>query len=121
VRTVIEDAMLRSPGHWRSHYHGDRDQVRLARQWSLSDRIRYYWAQPPVEAALARLLANLSQFPAPPTLVGQYLPGQLSVLRGDTATPDPRSLIRSKVLEVTDLYARACAMKAPADSSPGAA
>lgn len=117
MRAVVEETMLLHPGHWRSYYHGDREQLRLARQFSLSDRIRYYWAQPTVAAALDRLLANLAQYPAPANLVSQYLPAQHSVLRGETGAPDPRSLIRRKVLEVTDLYARACAMKAPTGSS----
>jgi len=43
----------------------------IARQWSLSARIRYYWALPTVEAALARLLTNLSHPPAPSSLLSQ--------------------------------------------------
>jgi len=119
IRVVIEEAMLKNPGHWRSYYRGDPEQLRIARQFSLSDRIRYYWPQPPVAAALSRLLANLTQYPAPASLISQYLPVQHSALRQGRTSADPRSLIHLKVLEVTEAYARACGMMTPVASSLG--
>jgi D-tagatose-1,6-bisphosphate aldolase subunit GatZ/KbaZ len=109
IGAVLEEAMVRAPGHWIAHYHGDADEVRFARRFSLSDRIRYYWALPEVEAALGRLLDNLEGNGDPPrALLSQYLPAQYAAWgKGQIAT-DPRTLIRHKVGEVTSMYSRAC-------------
>jgi D-tagatose-1,6-bisphosphate aldolase subunit GatZ/KbaZ len=111
VRDVMEDLMLRNPADWERYYKGDAREVRFARRFSYSDRIRYYWPQPEAEAALARLLANLEQWPAPLSLISQHLPVQYNAVRQGLLSPAPRALIRHKVLEVLDLYARACRMK----------
>ena len=112
IRGVLEEVMLRSPGHWRGHYHGHPEEVRFARQWSLSDRIRYYWPLPPVEAALDRLLTNLSHHPPPSSLLSQYLPAQHAALGHGRIAADPGRLIHLKVMEVTAAYARACGARA---------
>jgi D-tagatose-1,6-bisphosphate aldolase subunit GatZ/KbaZ len=111
LRRVADAAMVAHPEHWRKYYRGSEDELRIARQFSYSDRIRYYWTQPAVEAALERLLANLRERLAPLCLVSQYLPLQYDALRGGTLRNDPGDLIRAKVLGVADLYARACGMR----------
>jgi D-tagatose-1,6-bisphosphate aldolase subunit GatZ/KbaZ len=109
IAAVLEDAMLKAPGHWTGHYRGDADGLRFARRFSLSDRIRYYWALPPVEAALLRLLDNLTRHGEPPwALLSQYLPAQHAARRAGALSADPRALVRHKIMEVTAAYARAC-------------
>jgi len=117
VRRVLDEVMRKSPGYWEKYYHGDEDALRLARQFSLSDRIRYYWPQPEVEAALARLRANLTEHEPPLTLISQYLPRQHRALREGRVTPDPRELVRFQVLEVLESYAEACGMRGAAGAS----
>jgi D-tagatose-1,6-bisphosphate aldolase subunit GatZ/KbaZ len=112
IRRVVDDVMRKSPGYWQRYYHGDEDELRLARQFSLSDRIRYYWPQPEVEAALARLLQNLSDQKPPASLLSQYLPVPHRALREGRISADPRDLIRLQILEVMETYARACGMRA---------
>jgi D-tagatose-1,6-bisphosphate aldolase subunit GatZ/KbaZ len=108
IREVLERVMLAHPASWRRYYQGDDEQRRLARAFSLSDRIRYYWPRPEVEAALARLLANLAAEPIPPTLLSQYLPGPWASLRGGRDAASPVRLIHLKIREVTSAYSRAC-------------
>ncbi len=108
LRGVLEKVMIEQPGHWQRYYKGDAEDLRLARSFSLSDRIRYYWTQPEVAAALSRLLTNLCEHPAPWSLVSQYLPGQYGARPRGPVSASPRDLIRSRVLEVTEAYARAC-------------
>jgi D-tagatose-1,6-bisphosphate aldolase subunit GatZ/KbaZ len=115
VREVLAQVMRASPDHWRGHYHGDPDEVRFAQEWSLSDRIRYYWPRPEVEAALGRLLANLSGSPPPPPLLSQYLPVQHAALARGREDALPPRLIHMKVMDVLSTYARACG-SAPARS-----
>jgi D-tagatose-1,6-bisphosphate aldolase subunit GatZ/KbaZ len=108
---VMEALMQKRPAHWQGYYKGGEREQRFARQFSYSDRIRYYWPQPEAEAALARLLANLGERPAPLSLISQYLPVQHRAVRRGLLAPLPRDLIRHKILEVLGPYARACRMK----------
>ena len=85
----------------------------MARGFSYSDRVRYYWPQPDVRDAVQRLLANLAEHAVPLTLLSQYLPDQARAVRDGSlpARPSPRELIRHKVLTVLDAYAAACGMR----------
>ena len=111
IRDVMERVMLERPAYWHGYYHGDEVQLGFARRFSYSDRIRYYWPQPQAEAALRRLIANLSERPAPLSLISQYLPVQYNAVRRGQLSPSPENLIRHKILEVLEPYARACRMK----------
>jgi D-tagatose-1,6-bisphosphate aldolase subunit GatZ/KbaZ len=106
---VVDEAMRRDPAHWRSYYHGDDAEIELARRFSLSDRIRYYWPRPEVKEALGRLLANLQTHPAPLALLSQHLPGTYHAVRNGRIAWNPRELVRFHVREVIEIYARACA------------
>jgi D-tagatose-1,6-bisphosphate aldolase subunit GatZ/KbaZ len=108
---ILETAMLENPAHWKSYYHGEESALRIARKYSYSDRARYYWPQPPVSAALERLIHNLNANPAPPSLLSQYLPRQADAVRAGGIPNQPAVLIRHKILEVLDQYAYACGMR----------
>ncbi len=110
LRDALEKAMLDNPVYWREYYRGDEASVRHARSFSYSDRIRYYWPQPEVQAALLRLLENLSGRSIPLTLISQYLPAQYDAVRQQRISSHPLSLIRDRISEVLDVYARACGM-----------
>ena len=115
MKSVLEEAMVTSPGHWSEHYHGDADALRFARRFSLSDRVRYYWTLPPVAEALRRLLENLKRHGAPPApLLSQYLPAQHTAWREGRISADPDALVRDKIMGVTAVYSRACGAQRPA-------
>jgi len=105
---VVDEVMRADPVHWKGYYSGDEVQLRLARAFSLSDRVRYYWPRPEVQAALRRLLTNLEAHPPSPTLLSQYLPGAFRAAREGRIPSRPRDLARWRVREVMELYARAC-------------
>jgi D-tagatose-1,6-bisphosphate aldolase subunit GatZ/KbaZ len=107
VRETLEAAMIGNPVHWRKYYAGDQAALRFARKYSYSDRSRYYWPDPAVQSALGRLLQNLTEDPPPLTLLSQYLPRQYAAVRIGAARNLPDDLIRSKILEVIDVYAAA--------------
>ena len=105
---VCEKAMKADPTHWRTYCAGEGLRARAARRFGYSDRIRYYWTQPRVDAAVGRLARNLASTQIPLPLLEQHLPAQLEeVLRG-TLAPVPDQLVLSHVMRVTDRYARAC-------------
>lgn len=110
VKDALEKAMLENPVHWKNYYRGDEQGLRLARQYSYSDRARYYWPQPEVAAALERLIRNLTVSPAPVPLLSQYLPRQSERVREGTLSNKPTHLIRDRILETIEPYARACGL-----------
>ena len=69
---VLDQLMDSRPQHWIGYYQGSADEVAAQRHFSLSDRIRYYWQEPPVVAALERLFANLSDRTLPVGMITQY-------------------------------------------------
>jgi D-tagatose-1,6-bisphosphate aldolase subunit GatZ/KbaZ len=111
VREVLDRAMLRNPAHWRAYYHGDQNQLRLARAYSYSDRCRYYWHERPVQAEIAHLLANLKAQPLPLTLISQYLPQEYEAIRAGQIEKQPEAIIRYHIRLVLRVYASACGMQ----------
>jgi D-tagatose-1,6-bisphosphate aldolase subunit GatZ/KbaZ len=105
---TIDEAILRDPVHWKDHYHGTPQQVAFGRRYSLSDRIRYYWSVPQVQAALGRLLQNLAGKPLPLTLVSQFLPEQSEKIRNGQIGNIPDALILDKIHSVLEAYTLAC-------------
>ncbi|HNS50193.1 MAG TPA: class II D-tagatose-bisphosphate aldolase, non-catalytic subunit [Anaerolineae bacterium] len=100
----VEREMLERPEHWQAYYQGSEAQVRLARRHSFSDRVRYYWSSPVLEAAAGRLIGNLEAHPLPYTLLSQYLPAQYARVRTGELTNRPRDLIRDKITDVLKEY-----------------
>ena len=105
---TIENVMVENPKHWQKHYHGSDQELRYARKYSYSDRVRYYWPHPQIRKALNLLLENLSQQPVPLTLLSQYMPRQYHNVRAEKISNSPAELIRDKIMEVIWCYAYAC-------------
>lgn len=103
-RAVLEHTMLALPGNWQKHYHGDGNATRFARAFSFSDRARYYLPQPAVDAAISRLMANLSQNPIPLPLISQYMPMQYPRVRSGKLANDPEALLMDRVGDCIDEY-----------------
>jgi D-tagatose-bisphosphate aldolase class II non-catalytic subunit len=72
---AMEDIMLTKPEYWESHYAGDTASTRMLRHYSLSDRIRYYWAMPEAKQAVDRLMASLRGQQLSLPILLQHLPG----------------------------------------------
>jgi D-tagatose-1,6-bisphosphate aldolase subunit GatZ/KbaZ len=104
--TMIEE-MRRNPRYW-SGYYMDRERQDFDLQFSLSDRIRYYWTAPAVEQACAQLLQRLAATGIPLTLISQYLPLQYTAIREGRLTSDPRALVLDAVEQVLRHYDHAC-------------
>lgn len=105
---TIQKAMTAAPRFWNKYYLSDGRQLELDQQYSLSDRIRYYWPVPEVESALNRLLANLDANPPPLTLLSQYLPLQYQAIRAGRLRPRARELVLHAIEQVLQQYSAAC-------------
>jgi len=110
---VIEDRMLARPSYWREYYVGDAHAQRLARRYSFSDRVRYFWSDPAVHDAQDQLLENLSVVGIPLPLLSQHLPEQYARVRDGVTAPEPRSLVIDRVRSVLRMYAAACSPTQP--------
>ncbi|WP_343103682.1 class II D-tagatose-bisphosphate aldolase non-catalytic subunit, partial [Morganella morganii] len=108
LRQVLEDVMLKQPGYWQSYYTGDEQTRRLARSYSYSDRIRYYWPDETISAAVTRLLENLTEMAIPLPLISQYLPLQYPLVRAGTVSATPEELIIAHIQTVLRHYHNAC-------------
>ncbi|RQO61167.1 D-tagatose-bisphosphate aldolase, class II, non-catalytic subunit [Paucibacter sp. KBW04] len=110
---VLESCMLASPKHWQKYYTGEPAQQALLRQYSLSDRCRYYWGLPQLRAAQATLLANLDASGIPLPVLSQFMPLQYeAVLRGELPV-QAQALLQHQVERVIASYARACGERKP--------
>jgi D-tagatose-1,6-bisphosphate aldolase subunit GatZ/KbaZ len=107
VRQALEGAMLADPSHWQGYYGDDARTRRFARQYSFSDRLRYYWPAAPVQAALQQLLENLSARPIPLPLLSQFLPEQYRRIRDGRLANNPHALMQDKVGAMLAAYAYA--------------
>jgi D-tagatose-1,6-bisphosphate aldolase subunit GatZ/KbaZ len=107
LKEVVLAAMQRDPRHWKTYYTNPSSQ-KFDLQYSLSDRIRYYWNVPEVRAACDALVANLSARRIPLTLLSQYLPTQYAAIRERSLTNEPRALLLDGVAQVLRDYAKAC-------------
>jgi D-tagatose-1,6-bisphosphate aldolase subunit GatZ/KbaZ len=105
---VLEQRMLAEPRWWNGYYEGDAQAQRLARRYSYSDRMRYYWPDRQVQQAQSRLLANLAAVEIPPPLLSQYLPDQYPRVRRGELAPEPTALVVDHVRDVLRTYTQAC-------------
>lgn len=108
LRQVLESVMLDRPEYWQSHYHGDGNARRLARGYSYSDRVRYYWPDSQIDDAFERLVRNLADEPIPLPLVSQYLPLQYRKVREEALKAAPRELIIDHIQDILRQYHAAC-------------
>ena len=108
LRDVAITRMKAQPGNWRKYYHETGDALDLQLQYSLSDRIRYYWPDAEIAAAQARLFENLRAEVPPLPLLSQYLPIAYAGVRAGAATLDPVDLIVAQIGATLDAYHGAC-------------
>ena len=105
---VVERRMLAEPSYWEGYYPGSADEQRLARRYSYSDRLRYYWPDQEVHSAQDRLLTNLAAVELPLPLISAHLPGQYARIRRGELAAQPHDLVIDHVRDVLRAYASAC-------------
>jgi D-tagatose-1,6-bisphosphate aldolase subunit GatZ/KbaZ len=104
VRAVMQD----NPGFWRDYYAGTEADQEILLFNSYSDRIRYYWPDSKIEAAVAKLVSNLRAANPPEILLSRYLPSQYRRVRAGQLARDPEALILDKIRDALRPYAAAC-------------
>jgi len=111
LRRVVVGIMKSDPRHWRGHYDGKEGDLDLALQYSLSDRIRYYWPEPAVGQACDAMLERLGRAPIPLTLLSQYLPREHEAVRAGRIEPTPRAILLEGIGRALRPYLAACGQR----------
>jgi D-tagatose-1,6-bisphosphate aldolase subunit GatZ/KbaZ len=104
---VVERRMLASPKYWQGYYDGDPNTQQLARRYSYSDRLRYYWADDEVDSARRSLLENLDRVGIPMPLVSQFLTRQYDRIRAGELELTADALVIDRVRDAMRPYANA--------------
>ena len=104
----MERLMLAEPANWSRYYHGDKNDLRVQRHYSYSDRIRYYWPQPDAQAALRRLNERLEGRRIPETLISQFLGKLYPSVASGFVKAQAKDLQIAAVQQILDLYYSAC-------------
>ena len=107
LKEVTLRVMRDNPKYWRSYYT-DAAHETFDLQYSLSDRIRYYWSVSEVQQACATLLRRLAEAELPLTLLSQYLPSQYAAIREGRLANDVQAILLEGVAQVLRQYAQAC-------------
>lgn len=107
LQETLDGVMLEDPADWKKYYNGSRDEIRLDRKYSMSDRIRYYWAKPEVIEAVNRLTNNLESREISLNLLSQFLPEQYQRIREGSVKNEVQALIRDKIGKVISDYDQA--------------
>lgn len=108
-RQIAIERMRADPRNWDKYYHATGAALQFDLQYSLSDRIRYYWPDPLIVAAQEAMFANLADNPPPLALISQYLPEAYAAIRGAALTPTPAHLVIAHIGATLEAYRAACA------------
>ncbi len=108
LTNVVEKQMLLHPEHWAKHYHGTAEHQRLLRRYSYSDRIRYYWSEREIQAAVRVLMSNLDVVIIPETLLSAMMPQEYIDVRAGNLKSSPHELVLHRIRQALRPYAAAC-------------
>lgn len=100
---VLEEAMLAEPKYWQKHYTGTTNEIALKRQYSFSDRCRYYLPMESVNNAIITLFDNLKDG-APLNLLTQFMPIQYTKVREGNLENSPEALVIDRIMNTIDEY-----------------
>ena len=101
---TLERVMLNNPGNWQKHYHGNEEELKIKRAYSLSDRCRYYMSDSEIQSTIEKLFKNMSETHIPLGMLAQYLPVQYAKVRDGVLSVDPRELVEDCVVHLVEDY-----------------
>jgi D-tagatose-bisphosphate aldolase class II non-catalytic subunit len=102
IMAVIAKVMNDDPKYWRGYIEDD-DRTELSKIFGLSDRIRYYWPNAEIQAALKMLCFNIDRASDEIGLIAQF-----ASLPEQRALPLSQEIIQARVGAVVRKYQAAC-------------
>ena len=103
-RRIVIARMKAEPRHWVKYYHARGAELDYDLQYSLSDRIRYYWPDPQIVRAQNIMFRNLNENPPPLALISQYLPVACRAVQPGEIGSSPAELAMAHVGAVLHDY-----------------
>ncbi len=103
-KTVLDEVMQEDDQYWVNYYRGSPQALHLKRQYSLSDRCRYYMQDARVQAAMEKLFDNIDSVRIPNGLLRQYMPKEFFKVRENQMKCDARELVKSHIIDVVEEY-----------------
>lgn len=108
LKATMTKVMKESPKYWQPYYTSADRQLALDCQYSLSDRIRYYWPQSDVAKAYKTMTENFKKSTVPLTLLSQYLPLQYQAIRDGEISATVEQIVIHHITAVLKQYLNAC-------------
>ena len=104
---VVDARMLAHSEQWEGYYTGTPEEQALARRYSYSDRMRYYWPDPEIEDAVRTLMDTLDRRGLPDPLLSAFLPVQYERVRQGELPRSPHDLVIDRIRDVLRSYSAA--------------
>ena len=108
LKATMTNVMKANPKYWQPYYTSEGKQLELDCQYSLSDRIRYYWPQEEVVEAYEQMSENFKKSTVPLTLLSQYLPLQYQAVRNGEISSSVEEIVIHHITVVLKQYLNAC-------------
>jgi len=108
LKVTMKKVMQSTPKYWQLYYTSEGQQLELDCQYSLSDRVRYYWPQTEVQNAYEIMSNNFEKKSAPLTLLSQYLPLQYQAIRAGEIQASVEQIVIHHITAVLKQYLNAC-------------
>ena len=105
--SVVNEIMEENPSEWEK-YLPQNQYLGLARIFSYSDRIRYYWPVPRVQDSIATLIGNLRSVDPPLSIIKQYFQLQYWRIREGKLENEPVAIILDYIGDEVRKYANSC-------------
>jgi D-tagatose-bisphosphate aldolase class II non-catalytic subunit len=102
IMAIVAKVMDASPKYWQGHITNDT-RTELMKIYGLSDRIRYYWPDKAIQAALKILHANIDGASGEIGLIAQF-----AKLLDQRILPLSQEIIQARVGAVVKKYLSAC-------------
>lgn len=104
VFEAAESEMRAAPQYWQPYYKGSPEEISFKLMYSLSDRVRYYWANDKIQNQINILLSNLKGRLSYP-VVSQFLPWVIERSEAEqTRDFDPRVILLWSVERIIKKY-----------------
>jgi len=108
LKATMKKVMKDLPKYWQPYYTSEGQQLELDCQYSLSDRVRYYWPQAEVLKAYNVMSENFAKNSVPLTLLSQYLPLQYQAVRAGEISASVEQIVIHHITAVLKQYLNAC-------------
>lgn len=102
--SVLDEVMRDDDKYWKKYYRGTSKEIHLKRQYSLSDRCRYYMPEARVQQAMEKLFENIDSVKIPLGLLHQFLPTQYKKVREGLMELNARELVKGRIIDVIEDY-----------------